>query len=386
MRLGAVVLLNSHADKVEESGPRVFLSSGEVLKADVIVGADGIRSRTRACVLGGDDASPTASSNCAFRATVPRDVMLANPVTHHLMNDVLANCWIGYQKHIMAYPIRGGQLYNLVMSHPGHASVGKWNEAGNMLEKKQHYRTFDPAILAVLENVDSCLKWELADLPALPTWVSSQSRVVLIGDAAHSMLPYLAQGAAIATEDGASLAECLSRATEAEAIPKALAIFHNIRKPRCETIQALSRTNGDIWHLPDGPEQNQRDQFMTGMTGKTRSESGTSAQKPNRWSDNQLQPWPFGYDVIKEVRHSIPQRRTHFLQSIRLMMLFNGRRMLGQVTPRATADNDLIAMLPRTMRQWRVGSPHCRSTLPNVRSHVQRSSCLYMFNYILYLF
>lgn len=314
MRLGAVVLLNSHADKVEESGPRVFLSSGEVLKADVIVGADGIRSRTRACVLGGDDASPTASSNCAFRATVPRDVMLANPVTHHLMNDVLANCWIGYQKHIMAYPIRGGQLYNLVMSHPGHASVGKWNEAGNMLEKKQHYRTFDPAILAVLENVDSCLKWELADLPALPTWVSSQSRVVLIGDAAHSMLPYLAQGAAIATEDGASLAECLSRATEAEAIPKALAIFHNIRKPRCETIQALSRTNGDIWHLPDGPEQNQRDQFMTGMTGKTRSESGTSAQKPNRWSDNQLQPWPFGYDVIKEVRHSIPQRPTHFAE------------------------------------------------------------------------
>lgn len=119
--------------------------------------------------------------------------MRADPEVRHLMDEASSNCWIGYRRHIMAYPIQEGKLYNLVMSHPGKAAVGKWNEPGNLDEMKAQYKGWDPVICKVLEKVEYCLKWTLADLPVLPRWVSKSGRVVLIGDAAHAMVPYLAQ-------------------------------------------------------------------------------------------------------------------------------------------------------------------------------------------------
>lgn len=309
---GVDVRLNSFVTKVIDSeAPSVVLASGEVLKADLIIGADGIRSKVREAVLGAENVEPQDSSNCAYRATVPRDLLLGDPVTAHLMSDINANCWIGHQRHIMSYPIRNGSMYNLVMSHPGQAAVGRWNEPGKLDEMRQHYHNFDPTITRVLEKVSSCLKWKLADLPPLPRWVGAGGRVVLIGDAAHAMVPYLAQGAATSIEDGAALAECLDRATDANMIPSVLAAFEGIRKPRCEIIQAGSRANGDIWHMADGPEQEERDRQMSGEGPDAPKTNGAvngvtkgvhkAAQNPNRWSDKSFQPWLFGYDTVKEV-------------------------------------------------------------------------------------
>lgn len=286
------------------------------MHADLVVGADGIRSKVRESILGDDNVDTVDSSNCAYRATVPKDLMLADPEVAHLMSDVNSNCWIGHQRHIMAYPIRNGEMYNLVMSHPGKAAVGRWNEPGNIEEMKDHYRNFDPTIRKVVSKVTSCLKWKLADLPPLPRWVSDSGRVVVIGDAAHAMVPYLAQGAATAIEDGAALAECVDRAKSVEMIPEVLSAFQEIRKPRCEIIQAGSRGNGNIWHMPDGAEQQQRDKHMMDeLYGK--SSRGSDVQNPNRWSDKSFQPWLFGYDAIKEVSEtpmSLPTRLTVVLR------------------------------------------------------------------------
>jgi salicylate hydroxylase len=95
--------------------------------------------------------------------------------------------------------------------------------------------------------------------------VSERGRVVIIGDAAHAMVPYLAQGgAAMSIEDGAALVECLERACgDRNLIPRALGAFESIRKPRCEIVQEASRGTGHRWHMPDGPEQQKRDQAMT---------------------------------------------------------------------------------------------------------------------------
>ncbi|KAM0330635.1 hypothetical protein ACHAQA_003585 [Verticillium albo-atrum] len=303
---GVSVRMNSPVLHIDESTPSVILKDGTIMAADMIVGADGIRSKVRQAILGAEDVKPVDSSNCAYRATVPRGAMLADPEIAHLMSDINSNCWIGHQRHIMAYPIRNGEMYNLVMSHPGQAAVGKWNEPGNLAEMKQHYGEFDPTIRRVLDNVQACLKWKIADLPPLPRWRSKSGKVILIGDAAHAMVPYLAQGASMAIEDGAALAECVSRATDVNMIPSVLAIFEELRKPRCETIQAGSRSNGDIWHLQDGPKQEQRDVAMMVEMMQDKGVKAESVQNPNRWSDGEFQPWLFGHDVVCEVSAYFP--------------------------------------------------------------------------------
>lgn len=296
---GATILLGSPVERVDEGegGPFVVLKDGQQFKADVVVGADGIRSKTRRSILK-KNIEVINSRNCAYRATVPAKIMNSDPAIAHLMTDINSNCWIGHERHIMAYPIRNGELYNLVMSHPGQASVGRWNEPGDLEEMKKHYCNFDPVIQRVLDHVDYCLKWKLAYLPPLTKWVSDSGRVVLIGDAAHGMLPYLAQGAATSIEDGAALAECLDRVQDVSDILNMLQAFQAIRKPRCEAIALGARANG---HMADGREQAQRDCEMRQEMDQS---SPQSVVNPNKWSDKDFQPWLFGYDTVKLVSRS----------------------------------------------------------------------------------
>jgi salicylate hydroxylase len=86
-----------------------------------------------------------------------------------------------------------GELYNIVMSHPGEASLYKWDEPGNLEEMKEPYHNFDPIVKRVLNNITRSRKWTLADLPSLNRWASRGRKIALIGDSAHAMLPYLAQ-------------------------------------------------------------------------------------------------------------------------------------------------------------------------------------------------
>jgi salicylate hydroxylase len=207
---GAKIMLATPINFVDPEAPAVVLKDGRRFEADLIVGADGestilyssaplltlalgIRSRTRRAVIPDKLVEANDSANCAFRATVSAEVMNSIPEVAHLMTDINANCWIGHQRHCMAYPIRQGAMYNLVLSHPGKATPGKWNEPGDLNDMKQQYSKFDPIVQRVLQEVKSCLKWKLADLPPLSNWVSESGKVVLIGDAAHAMVPYLAQ-------------------------------------------------------------------------------------------------------------------------------------------------------------------------------------------------
>lgn len=102
----------------------------------------------------------------------------------------------------------------------------------------------------------------------------------------------------MAIEDGAALGECLDRAISKRDIPKVLRAFETIRKPRCERVQAGSRENGHIWHMPDGKEQQERDKAM--MQGPARDGEDQSSN-PNQWSDEEFQPWLFGHDVYAYV-------------------------------------------------------------------------------------
>lgn len=297
--------MNARVDSVDDASISVKLIDGTTYNADLIIGADGIRSNVRLAVMPDEYVAPKKSTNCAYRATVPVEAMRADPEIAHLMDDLNSNCWIGYRRHIMAYPMRNGQLYNLVMSHPGEAGVGKWNEPGDLDEMKHHYRNFDPVIQKVLTKVTSCLKWTLADLPVLSNWVSPSGKIVLIGDAAHAMLPYLAQGAAQAVEDGATLGVLLSQLQSIDEIPSLLHLYEKIRRPRAEIIQKGALENGDIWHMPDGDDQVARDLAMKMTPEEIKKNLG---KNPNQWSDPKFQPWLFGHDAIGTAKKALEEK------------------------------------------------------------------------------
>lgn len=291
---GVDVRLGCHVERVDAHVPAVHLKGGDVVEADFIVGADGVKSKVRRAVIPDEHIDAISSPNCAYRAVVPAEVMRADPELVKLLEDKNANCWIGYRRHLMAYPIRKSSMFNLVMSHPGQAPVGAWSELGDIEDMRWQYRHFDPVLQKLLTHVTSCKKWKLAELEPLPTWVSDSGRVVLLGDAAHATLPYLAAGAAMAVEDGAVLAECLDRCRDVSDLPRAARAYEKLRKRRCETVIKGSHANGDLWHLPDGDDQIERDVSMSN-NGDQRPQNGEKSGNPNQWSDpckSSLFSWP----------------------------------------------------------------------------------------------
>lgn len=129
---------------------------------------------------------------------------------------------------------------------------------------------------------------------ALDKWVSESSKLVILGDAAHAMVPYMSQGAAMAVEDGAALAVALSKITSLKELKFALQIFEKERAKRSSMMQEASMVNSMIWHFKDGPLQVARDAAM-----RPETEGKHFLSSPNQWSDPVTQSWAYGYDAEK---------------------------------------------------------------------------------------
>jgi salicylate hydroxylase len=139
-----------------------------------------------------------------------------------------------------------------------------WNTKGDVHKLRNSFTDHELRFRRVLYLMkpEDCRLWRLSTLPDLPTWVSPSGRVVIAGDVAHTMFPYLAQGLAMAVEDGATLAECLARAKIIDQIPTVLRAHETIRKPRAEKVKAASERSGVEKHYPDGEQQEKRDVMM----------------------------------------------------------------------------------------------------------------------------
>jgi salicylate hydroxylase len=212
--LGVTVITGSPVKSVDETVPSVTTADGTTFTADVIIGADGtpapspvphkmrfgrgaddigIKSQVRKAVITDREVKITPDPNCAYRTLVPAQSMLSDPELASLIKSPAATCWIGHEGHVMAYPIRQGTLYNFVMCHPGSVAVGKQNEPASLDDMKTKYATWDPVLTRIIERVPQCLKWQNAEIEKIETWCSKSGRVVLMGDAAHAMVPYMAQ-------------------------------------------------------------------------------------------------------------------------------------------------------------------------------------------------
>ena len=186
----------------DDAGARVTLADGRTLDAGIVVGADGIHSRVREQLFGASN--PQFTGNVAWRATVAVDRLGAHAPPPS------ACVWVGPGRHAVTYRLRGGALANIVgvVEHDDWHSES-WTERGERAQAVADFAGWHPVVTTLIGAADEHYRWALFDRPPLARW--HDGRAVLVGDACHPMLPFLAQGAAMAIEDAWVLAAMLAR-------------------------------------------------------------------------------------------------------------------------------------------------------------------------------
>lgn len=233
--------------------PTLRFEDGEVVSPDIVISADGIHSVVRRTLA--EQSPATYSGICAFRALVPAEQAPA------FARRRAQTLWIGPGHHLVHYPVAGGELVNLVAFAPaGDYSVESWTATATIDELLAEFDGWDQRLLDLIRAAGTPGRWALLDRAPLPRW--SRGPVTLLGDAAHPMFPFFAQGAAQAIEDGAVLARCL--ATSITDPVGALQRYEALRLPRASKLQEVSHARSHVNHLPDGPEQEARDQSFAG--------------------------------------------------------------------------------------------------------------------------
>jgi salicylate hydroxylase len=256
----------------DERGDRVSLAfeNGESAEVDLLVGADGIHSAVQRLLFG--EQSPHFTGCVAYRGLIPAERVA------DLEIPVEAQVWMGPDRHFVHYYVQEKRLLNWVaLVEQDTWQRESWTDRGEVADALAAYEGWHRQIRRIIESVDETFIWALFDRAPLTRW--SRGRVTLLGDACHPMLPFMAQGAAQAIEDGAALATCLAETSGVEA---ALRLYESVRLPRASKIQAMSAQNKVRFHLPDGPEQEERDRQM--------------ATQSTDWSINAV-AWIYGHDA-----------------------------------------------------------------------------------------
>ncbi len=251
-----VTLENSrHVEGYEDHGDRVSitLQGGERVEGRALIGCDGMWSKVRDRIVG--DGKPRVSGHIAYRAVLKR---------HEVPDDLWRPdvvLWAGPRTHFVHYPLRRGELFNLVaVFHSDHYEEG-WNAEGSTELLWQHFKGQRPEVLRLLERIETWRMWVLCDREPVKNW--TQGRVTLLGDAAHPMLQYLAQGACMATEDAVILAECVAK--EPDDVNAAFLAYQQARYLRTARVQIMAGVYGQFYHAR-GPTAELRDQMLAGRT------------------------------------------------------------------------------------------------------------------------
>ncbi len=235
VRLGAhVAELRKHPTEVE-----LVFESGEPLRADCVIAADGGRSTLRPSLNGSE--APVFTHQIAWRATVPWKGAEAQP---------RATLTMGPGRHVVTYPLRDQSVMNIVAieERSGWQEEG-WRKQGDPDELRARFADFGDPVRGILAGVRETHLWALFLRPVARTW--QDGHVALLGDAAHPTLPFMAQGACLALEDAWVLARCFDDHSE---MSSALAAYEAARLPRAERVVAAAAANARNFHL-QGPKR-----------------------------------------------------------------------------------------------------------------------------------
>jgi salicylate hydroxylase len=223
-------------------------ADGSEFEADVIVGADGIHSVVRNQLFGKE--APRFTGHMCYRAVVPFEDRGPDFVSPD------ASFWMGPKGHVVTYYVRSGGAVNIVAVNETPDWVEEsWNAPSSREELLNAFQGWHGNLIKLFERADSVFKWGLFDRDPMQTW--STGRITLLGDAAHPMLPFLSQGAAMAIEDGYVLAKSLQ--VHGQDIQSALRDYEAERLPRTRRVQLEARERGKTYHLPTPMAQLRRD-------------------------------------------------------------------------------------------------------------------------------
>ncbi|KAA3634225.1 MAG: 3-hydroxybenzoate 6-monooxygenase [Proteobacteria bacterium] len=240
----------------DESGVGVRLRDRDPVHGAALIGADGLRSMVRAQLVG--DGEPRVSGHTTYRSVIP---------TERMPEDLrwnAATLWAGPKCHIVHYPLKGWKVFNLVVTYHNDAPEAV---AGKPVGKEEVSRGFEhihPRARQIIEHGDDWKLWVLCDREPVMRW--NDGRVVLLGDAAHPMLQYFAQGACMALEDAVSLSHSVETAggNPVEAFDR----YCRQRVPRTARVQMESRAIGDYIYHPAGAAALVRNRIMAGRSAE----------------------------------------------------------------------------------------------------------------------
>ena len=228
------------------------IQAGETVHGSALIAADGMWSRIREAIVG--DGKPRVSGHIAYRAVLKREDVPAD-----LWSDDVV-LWGGEKTHLVHYPLRRGELFNLVAVFHSNKYDEGWNTFGDTSELNERFADACPQVRALLGKIETWKMWVLCDREPVKNW--TDRRVTLLGDAAHPMLQYLAQGAGQAIEDAVVLREAL-RATRGD-LPKAFQKYQQARYLRTGRVQLTARFYGDIYHAAGVQRELRNQMFQSG--------------------------------------------------------------------------------------------------------------------------
>jgi salicylate hydroxylase len=240
------VTLNARVTAIDEGegGVSLHFDARPSVQAELVIGADGIKSVVRRHVIGDD--RPVATGQVAWRCTVPTEC-----IAPALRTDLVSTIWCGPKNHAVMYWLRGGTLLNFVgCVESATPEEESWTARRPWAELDAEYRGWHPKVRAVIDAVDreQCFRWALNARAVAERW--STARCTLLGDAVHATLPYMAQGAAMAIEDAAVLARALELP---EPLHERLRRYERHRAPRTARVVRESAEMGDLYHIGDAP-------------------------------------------------------------------------------------------------------------------------------------
>ncbi|KAJ5951530.1 uncharacterized protein N7479_009943 [Penicillium vulpinum] len=275
IRLGANLLLDSTVTSVDFDKTEVVCANGHTIKGDVVIGADGLLSRGNRLL--GQESRPIETGDMAYRATFAREqlLLLGDSRIEDLCEESVVSSWIGPGRHCVFYPLNSGQQFNLVLVRPDNLPSDVRSTAGDITEMRDTFASWDEILTKMISCIETVLKWKLCHHEELETWY--KQNVALLGDACHPTLPYQAQGAAMAVEDGAVLGKLLGLHSRdrpdgaTEGIPRILQLYESLQKGRSTTNVNGAKANQRLYHLPDGPEQVKRDIMLKNADYKSPS-------------------------------------------------------------------------------------------------------------------
>jgi len=274
--------------------PMLTTEGGQMITGDLVLAADGLWSNTRSKVLG-RPSLPIPTGDLAYRIVLKTEDIKDQGLLDFMKKPRVC-LWVGPDCHAIYYPLKNNTMANVVLLVPDNLPDNVAKMPGDLSEMKEIFSKWDPLLQKFLSQVDKIDKWKLMHLDELESWYNKEATVVFLGDACHPMLPYMAQGAGSALEDGATLGILLSKVTCKDQLPDTLKMYQDLRVPRSTALQKRSMKQRYINHLPDGPEQEARDHL---------AESQLYDQQPGYpfyWIDPGAQDFVYGYDAIAELR------------------------------------------------------------------------------------